>query len=67
MKEVKLSPSYVHNSVSLIISGVCLLFHNGNIADVLPEICVTIISMRLCIENMLGFHGPRVKTLFIRL
>ena len=35
MEEVKLSPPYIHNfCVSLINSGVCLLFYSGNTADV---------------------------------
>ena len=43
MKEVKLSPSHVHNfCLSVLISGVCLLFDNGNSANFSPEICQSI-------------------------
>ena len=40
MEEVTLSPPYFHNfCLSLINSGVCLLFNDGSTADVSPEIC----------------------------
>ena len=44
MKEVNFLHLTSIISVSLVISGVCLLFHNGNIADVSSEICQ---SMRI--------------------